>query len=75
VTTQEIKSANELAVDRTALAVKRNLMAADRPLMAWVRTALSLISFGFTIYKIPQGFEVTAEACMSRILHGKSNCF
>lgn len=26
-------------------------MAADRSLMAWVRTGLSLISFGFTIYK------------------------
>ena len=26
-------------------------MAASRSLMAWVRTALSLIGFGFTIYK------------------------
>jgi hypothetical protein len=26
-------------------------MAADRTLMAWMRTALSMISFGFTIYK------------------------
>jgi putative membrane protein len=32
-------------------------MAADRSLMAWVRTALSMISFGFTIYKILQGFQ------------------
>lgn len=31
-------------------------MAADRTLMAWVRTALSMISFGFTIYKVLQGF-------------------
>lgn len=29
-------------------------MAADRTLMAWTRTALSLISFGFTIYKFLQ---------------------
>lgn len=26
-------------------------MAANRTLMAWLRTALSMISFGFTIYK------------------------
>ena len=26
-------------------------MAADRSLMAWIRTGLSMISFGFTIYK------------------------
>ena len=32
-------------------------MAADRTLMAWVRTALSLLSFGFTIYKVLQGLQ------------------
>ena len=26
-------------------------MAADRTLMAWIRTSLSMLSFGFTIYK------------------------
>jgi putative membrane protein len=29
-------------------------MAAERTLMAWVRTAISLISFGFTIFKFMQ---------------------
>jgi putative membrane protein len=29
-------------------------MAAERTLLAWVRTATSLISFGFTIYKFFQ---------------------
>ena len=53
----EPKSANELAEMRTDLALERNLMAADRSLMAWVRTALSMISFGFTIYKLLQGFQ------------------
>ena len=55
------KTSNELAVERTALAdertdlaVARTLLALDRTLMAWVRTATSLISFGFTIYKIFQ---------------------
>ncbi len=33
------------------LSFDRTRMAAERTLMAWVRTALSMISFGFTIYK------------------------
>lgn len=35
----------------------RTIMAADRTLMAWIRTALSMLSFGFTIYKFLQGVE------------------
>ena len=35
----------------TSLAVQRTVMAADRTMMAWIRTATSLITFGFTIYK------------------------
>ena len=38
----------------TRLAVVRTRLAHDRTLMAWVRTAASLISFGFTIYKFFQ---------------------
>ena len=33
------------------MAVERTRLAYERTLMAWVRTAASLISFGFTIYK------------------------
>jgi putative membrane protein len=33
------------------LALERTRMAAERTLMGWIRTALSLISFGFTIFK------------------------
>lgn len=39
------------------LALMNTLMAADRTLMAWTRTSLSLLSFGFTIYKILEGFQ------------------
>ena len=44
----------DLAIDRTDLAVDRTLWAASRTLMAWVRTGLSMIGFGFTIYKVLQ---------------------
>ena len=46
------------------LALDRNKLAAERTLMAWVRTALSMISFGFTIYKFLQVIdEQSASAC------------
>ena len=37
--------------DSTQLALSRTWLAHERTLMAWVRTAASMISFGFTIYK------------------------
>jgi putative membrane protein len=41
------------------LGALRTVMAADRTLMAWVRTSLSMLSFGFTIYKF---LETAAKA-------------
>jgi len=43
-----------LAEERTDLALLRTLNAAERTLMAWIRTAISMIGFGFTIYKFFQ---------------------
>jgi uncharacterized protein DUF2490/uncharacterized protein DUF202 len=53
----------QLALDRTRL-------AHDRTLMAWVRTATSLISFGFTIYKFFQYLHEKGEASPERYLIG-----
>jgi putative membrane protein len=46
----EIGTTDRLAIGRTG-------MAANRTLMAWIRTSISMISFGYTIYKVIQGFE------------------
>jgi putative membrane protein len=53
----DVRSSNDLALERTDMALSRNMMASDRTLMAWVRTSLSLYSFGFTIYKVLVAFQ------------------
>jgi inner membrane protein YidH len=47
-------NATALAEERTDMALHRTIIAAERTLMAWIRTALSMIGFGFTIYKFFQ---------------------
>ena len=48
----------------TRLAADRTWLADERTLMAWIRTATSLISFGFTIYKFFE-FEAGEKAFAS----------
>lgn len=44
-----------MAMDNsTWLAAERNRLALERTLMAWVRTAISLITFGYGFYKAGQ---------------------
>lgn len=52
-------TSNELAKRRTSMAAERSMMAADRSLMAWIRTGLSMIGFGFTIYKFLDGMNTS----------------
>ena len=42
---------NELAANRTSMAFERTAMSAHRTLQAVMKTSLSLIGFGFTIFK------------------------
>jgi putative membrane protein len=55
----ELKLVDALAIDRTR-------MAAERTLMAWVRTSLSMISFGFGIYKFIQILQAESPATLLR---------
>ena len=49
------EQASEVKLDfNSQMSVERTVLAHERTLMAWVRTATSLISFGFTIYKFFQ---------------------
>jgi putative membrane protein len=43
----------------TQLAFARTRAAYERMMMAWIRTATSLITFGFSIYKV---FQLESEA-------------
>jgi putative membrane protein len=44
----------DIKPDATQLAAARNFLAYERTLMAWTRTSVSLISFGFTLFKFFQ---------------------
>lgn len=55
-----------LAEDRTEYAVGRTREAAERTLMAWIRTNLSMISFGFTIFKFFQYLQEAGTAAKFR---------
>ena len=48
------------------LAAERTLMAAGRTLLAWVRTSTSVISFGFTIFKVLQYVQEVEPAKLMR---------
>lgn len=52
------------------MATERTRMAADRTLMAWTRTALSMIGFGFTIFKFLESMQSREVA--SRVLRQHS---
>jgi putative membrane protein len=52
--TEEKLSPRALIQTGPGLGAMRTMMAADRTLMAWIRTSLSMYSFGYTIYKVLQ---------------------
>lgn len=52
------------------LGAERTRLAYERTLMAWVRTATSLISFGFTVYKFFHEFGKTESTAHPASLFG-----
>lgn len=71
--TGEQKPFSTLSRQRTDLAVARTTMAADRTLMAWTRTSLSMITFGFTVYKFMQYLREEGKASLIRTERGAQN--
>jgi putative membrane protein len=70
MTERPINLANELAKER-------NREAAERTLLAWIRTALSLIGFGFGIGKLTSyldaaGIHTTRDPIHSSLVFGSS---
>jgi putative membrane protein len=49
-------------------ALENTRLAYERTLMAWIRTAVSLISFGFTIYKFFQYFQESRGEQVKRLI-------
>jgi putative membrane protein len=58
----DLSHADQLASMRTELSYHRNRLAADRTMMAIMRTSLSLIGFGFTIYTFFTNFITGASS-------------
>ncbi len=50
------------------LGYERTRLAADRTLMAWIRTSVSMISFGFSIYKFFQ-YLLESDLAGGRLQH------
>jgi putative membrane protein len=56
--------------DQMTLALERTYLAHERTLMAWTRTATSLITFGFTLYKFFEYLHERGEADRAQKLLG-----
>ena len=51
----------ETTPGNSELAFARMVLALERTIMAWIRTAISMISLDFTIYKFFQEFKYTND--------------
>ena len=52
--------------ENTELARTRTALAADRTLMAWIRTSLSMLTFGFAIYNFLHGLTKAGTIHLAR---------
>ena len=49
---ESVKGKNVKRDEESLLAYERTFLAQERTLMAWVRTSISMIGFGFTIFRV-----------------------
>lgn len=70
---QPADRSTQLAKERTDLAMTRTIIAAERTLMAWIRTSISMIGFGFTIFKFVQYLRDSQKAAGTVHIHSARN--
>jgi putative membrane protein len=58
--------ANATGKRKVDLSATRTTLAAERTLMSWIRTALSMIGFGFTIFKFLHGLQQAGNLHLRR---------
>jgi putative membrane protein len=66
--TEDKSTGEDHILNSNDLAFERTVLAENRTLMAWIRTAISLISFGFTIYKFFEETLKTTPTAAERIM-------
>jgi uncharacterized membrane protein YidH (DUF202 family) len=57
----------------TRMSMQRTRNSAERTLMAWIRTSLSMITFGFTAYKFLEYVRQAEKDTCSVRVHGPRN--
>jgi putative membrane protein len=68
-TMQQPDSSSEPVLDRTHLAALRNALALDRTTLAWIRTTLTMATFGFGMIGFFRVIEEKAHSEKSAMLH------
>lgn len=58
--------------DQKTLALERTYLAHERTLMAWTRTATSLITFGFTLYKFFEYLHESGQAPQHLLIEART---
>ncbi len=61
-----LKLSDILAQQRTDMAAERTTLSVVSTLQAWIRTALSLIGFGFTLYKFLESMQSVEKQILMR---------
>jgi len=64
--TPNLRDENLVLIPKELLSLENTRMSSERTLMAWIRTSLSMISFGFTVFKFIQVIQEQNASSMLR---------